>query len=61
MRDAVYNGIYNAFLDFKQRYADEDDSKTLKIYLDGKQITASVEKRQNDRGMSIMGTEAYSY
>lgn len=61
VRDAVYNGIYNAFLDFKQRYADEDDSKTLKIYLDGKQITASVEKRQNDRGMSIMGTEAYSY
>lgn len=61
VRDAVYNGIYNAFLDFKQRYADEDDSRTLKIYLDGKQITASVEKRQNDRGMSIMGTEAYSY
>lgn len=62
MRESVYNGTYNAFLDFFQRYGDElTGGKELKIYLDGKQITASVEKRQNARGQSLMGSEVYSY
>ena len=62
MRSAVYNGTYNAFLDIFQRYGDElTGGKELKIYLDGKQITASVEKRQDARGQSLMGTEVYSY
>lgn len=62
MRESVYNGTYNAFLDIFQRYGDElTGGKELKIYLDGKQITASVEKRQNARGLSLMGSEVYSY
>lgn len=62
MRDAVYNGCYNAFLDIWQRYGEAiSDGKDVKVYLDGKQLTASVEKTQKERGMSIMGTEVYSY
>lgn len=62
MRESVYNGTYNAFLDIFQRYGDKlTGGKELKIYLDGKQITASVEKRQNARGQSLMGSEVYSY
>ncbi len=62
MRDAVYNGCYNAFLDIWQRYGEEiSDGMDVKVYLDGKQLTASVEKTQKERGMSIMGTEVYSY
>lgn len=62
IRESVYNGTYNAFLDIFQRYGDElTGGKELKIYLDGKQITASVEKRQNARGQSLMGSEVYSY
>ena len=62
MRESVYNGTYNAFLDIFQRYGDElTGGKELKIYLDGKQITASIEKRQNARGQSLMGSEVYSY
>lgn len=62
MRESVYNGTYNAFLDIFQRYGDElTGGKEMKIYLDGKQITASVEKRQNARGQSLMGSEVYSY
>lgn len=62
MRESVYNGTYNAFLDIFQRYGDElTGGKELKIYLDGKQITASVEKRQNARGQSLMGSEVYIY
>lgn len=62
MRDAVYNGCYNAFLDIWQRYGEEiSDGRDVKVYLDGKQLTAFVEKTQKARGMSIMGTEVYSY
>lgn len=61
IREAVYNGAYNALLDYKQRYGNEDKDNVLKVYLDGKQLTATVEKRKNERGRSIMGIEAYSY
>lgn len=62
LRSAVHDGCYNAFLDIFQRYGDDlTGGKELKIYLDGKQITASVEKRQSERGFQIMGDEVYSY
>lgn len=62
MRDAVYNGCYNAFLDIWQRYGEELlKEQNVNVYLDGKQIAASVDKVEKDRGVSIMGTEVYSY
>lgn len=62
LQGAVYNGCYNAFLDIFQRYGDEiTGGKEVKLLIDGKQITASVEKQQADRGVQIMGTEVYSY
>lgn len=62
LQGAVYNGCYNAFLDIFQRYGDEiTGGKEVRLFIDGKQITASVEKQQADRGVQIMGTEVYSY
>lgn len=62
LRDAVHDGCYNAFIEIFQRYGDEiTGGKELKIYLDSKQITASVERQQADRGVQIMGNEVYSY
>lgn len=62
LRSAVHDGCYNAFLDIFQRYGDEiAGGKEIKLFIDGKQITASVEKQQSDRGVQIMGTEVYSY
>lgn len=62
LQGAVYNGCYNAFLDIFQRYGDEiTGGKEVKLFIDGKQVTASVEKQQADRGVQIMGTEVYSY
>lgn len=62
LQGAVYNGCYNAFLDIFQRYGDEiTGGKEVRLFIDGKQITASVEKQQTDRGVQIMGTEVYSY
>lgn len=62
LQGAVYNGCYNAFLDIFQRYGDEiTGGKEVRLFIDGKQITASIEKQQADRGVQIMGTEVYSY
>jgi hypothetical protein len=62
LRSAVHDGCYNAFLDIFQRYGDEiTGGKEIKLFIDGKQITASVERQQADRGVQIMGTEVYSY
>ena len=62
LQGAVYNGCYNAFLDIFQRYGNEiTGGKEVMLFIDGKQITASVEKQQADRGVQIMGTEVYSY
>ena len=61
LRRAVYNGTYNAFLDIYQRYEGQDSAPTFKVYLDGRQITSTVEKTQSERGISIMGREVYGY
>lgn len=61
IKEAVYNGAYNALLDYKQRYGNEDKNNIIKLFIDGKQVTAAVEKTQSDRGRAIMGNEAYSY
>lgn len=61
IKEAVYNGAYNALLDYKQRYGKEDKNSIIKLFIDGKQVTAAVEKTQSDRGRAIMGNEAYSY
>jgi hypothetical protein len=36
-------------------------SQVIKVYLDGKEITSTVEKTQRERGAPIMGNEVYSY
>lgn len=60
LRDAVKEGFVSALQE--SGFGDTDNgSFTVRVYLDGKEITSAVEKRQSDRGMSLMGTEAYSY
>lgn len=60
LRDSVKEGFIAALQE--SGFGDTDNGNfTVRVYLDGKEITSSVEKRQSDRGMSLMGTEAYSY
>lgn len=60
LRDAVKEGFVSALQE--SGFGDTDNRNfTVRVYLDGKEITSAVEKRQSDRGMSLMGTEAYSY
>ena len=60
LRDSVKEGFIAAMQE--SGFGDTDNGNfTVRVYLDGKEITSAVEKRQNNRGMSLMGTEAYSY
>ena len=60
LRDSVKEGFIAAMQE--SGFGDTDNGNfTVRVYLDGKDITSAVEKRQSDRGMSLMGTEAYSY
>lgn len=62
MSDAVYDGVYAAVVAaMKATAGGGDGSQSVNVYLDGRQITAAVEKRQRERGVSVMGSQVYSY
>ena len=61
MQDAVYEGVYAAMSAAMRGSNDGGGGQSVNIYLDGRQITAAVEKRQRERGASILGNEVYSY
>lgn len=58
--DAVAQGVYSAVVS-AMRANSGDGIPAVNVYLDGKQITAAVEKRQHERGVTIMGKQAYGY
>ena len=60
MQDAVYEGVYAAMMS-AMRGNNGGSSQVIKVYLDGKEITHTVEQHQRERGASIMGNEVYSY
>lgn len=57
MQQAVYEGVYAAMV---QRGSAEGGN-AVNVYLDGREITAAVEKRQKERGATLMGTQVYRY
>lgn len=60
MQDAVYEGVYAAVV-AAMRGNGGGSSQVVKVYLDGKEVTATVEKTQRERGAYIMGNEVYSF
>jgi hypothetical protein len=59
---AVSQGVYEAVVSAMGRNnSDGSTPVEVKVYLDGKQITAAVEKNQKERGMAFMGTQVYAY
>jgi hypothetical protein len=62
MSEAVYEGVYSAVIAAMQNGGGNGGAQEINVYLDGKQITASVEKRQKERGATLMtGGMAYGY
>jgi hypothetical protein len=60
--EAVSRGVYSAVVEAMRGYSDNQSGQEINLYLDGKQITASVEKHQKSRGATLMtGGMAYGY
>jgi hypothetical protein len=61
MQDAVYEGVYAAVMAAMRAGVGSGGGQAVNVYLDSRQITATVEQRQRERGASIMGSQVYSY
>lgn len=60
MQEAVYEGVYAA-ITAAMSGRTEGGTQAVNVYLDGKKLTAAVEKHQRERGAQIMGNGVYSY
>ena len=60
MQDAVYEGVYAAVVSAMSR-SSGGGGQSVNVYLDGRQITASVERTQRDRGATIMGKQVLAF
>lgn len=60
MQDAVYEGVYAA-VSAAMRGNSGGGAQELRVYIDGREVTTTVERHQRERGASIMGNEVYSY
>jgi 2-keto-3-deoxy-L-rhamnonate aldolase RhmA len=59
--EGVSQGVYEAVVAaLSASGVNEKQSSVVKVYLDGKEITSSVEKRQRDRGATILGGVVYA-
>lgn len=60
MQDAVFEGVYAAVV-AAMRGGNDRGSQEIRVYLDGREVSASVRKHQHESGATIMGNEVYSY
>ena len=60
MQDAVYEGVYAA-VTAAMRGQSQSGGQDVRVYLDGREISASVRKHQHESGATIMGNEVYAY
>ena len=61
MQTAVYEGVYAAVTAAMRANGGNSGGQAVNVYLDGRQITSSVEQRQHERGANLMGNQVYSY
>lgn len=60
MQEAVYDGVYAA-VTAAMRGMNGGSSQEVRVFLDGREISASVKKHQHESGATIMGNEVYAY
>lgn len=58
--EAVSEGVYAAVL-AAMKASESGGGQSVNVYLDGRQITSAVERRQHERGASLMGKQVYAY
>jgi len=57
--EGISEGVYQAVL-AAIKASEGGDNRNINVYLDGRQITSSVEKHQKERGASLMGKQVYA-
>jgi hypothetical protein len=58
--EAVSEGVYAAVL-AAMKQSDGNGGQSVNVYLDGRQITSAVEKRQRERGVNLTRNGVYAY
>jgi hypothetical protein len=58
--EGISEGVYAAVL-AAMRQSESNGNQAVNVYLDGRQITASVERHQRERGATIMRNGVYAY
>ncbi len=58
--EAISEGVYAA-VSAAMKSNEGNGGQEFRFYLDGRELTASVERRQRERGASLMGREVYAY
>ena len=61
MQEAVYEGVFSAVVAAMKSSGGNGGSQDVRVYLDSREITSSVERRQRERGASFVGRQAYGY
>jgi hypothetical protein len=54
--DGIAAGVYEAVV-AAMSVNRSSGNQNINVYLDGRQITAAVEKRQSERGMQLIGNQ----
>lgn len=58
--EGISEGVYAAVL-AAMRQSESGGAQNVNVYLDGRLVTQSIEKRQRERGATLMGREVYAY
>ena len=58
--EGISEGVYAAVL-AAMRASESNGSQSVNVYLDGRQITSAVEKRQHERGATLVNNGVYAY
>lgn len=58
--EAVSEGVYAAVL-AAMRQSEGNGAQSVNVYLDGRQLTSAVEKRQRERGANVVRNSVYAY
>lgn len=59
--DGISRGVYEAVMAAMKANGGNNGEQSVRVYLDSREITSSVERRQHERGVSIMGSQVHAY
>lgn len=59
--EGISRGVYEAVVAAMKANGGNNGEQSVRVYLDSREITSSVERRQHERGVSIMGSQVHAY